>query len=137
MVVAGDRLVLELVARSAGANAGFLERRLLAVLAVAALDDEARDNPMKDDVIVVALAGEVDEVGSGLGGLVWNRSTSMSPLSVWIVAEVMVSPRYGVETVSLVIWTGWRAWFSWPPLLGMAAIASTVAMPAVTRPKIA
>ena len=73
MVVAGDRLVLELVARSAGANAGFLERRLLAVLAVAALDDEARDDPMKDDVVVIALAGEIDEVGGGLGGPVGEQ----------------------------------------------------------------
>src|SRR5438445_9559949 len=73
VVVAGDRLVLELVARSAGANAGFLERRLLAVLAVAALDDEARDDPMKDDVVVIALAGEVDEVGGSLGGPVGEQ----------------------------------------------------------------
>ena len=41
-VVALDRLVLELVAGAARADAAALERRLLAVLAVAALDDEAR-----------------------------------------------------------------------------------------------
>ena len=54
-VVALDLLVLELVARAAGPDAAPLERRLLAVLAVAALGDEARDDAVEDDVVVEAL----------------------------------------------------------------------------------
>ena len=55
-VVARDRLVLELVAGTAGPDAAALERRLLAVLAVAGLGDEARDDAVEDDVVVEPVA---------------------------------------------------------------------------------
>ena len=89
VVVALDRLVLELVARPAGADATAFERRLLAVLAVAALDHEAGDDAVEDHVVVEALPGEIDEVLGGLRGAWSYSSTSMSPFSVAIVARVM------------------------------------------------
>src|SRR6478752_6556124 len=66
-VVALDRLVLELVARSAGPEPPLVEAGLLAVLAVAGLGHEARDDAVEDDVVIEALLRERDEVGRGLG----------------------------------------------------------------------
>src|SRR6185503_17182074 len=45
-----------------------LERRLLAVLPIAALGDEAGDDAMEDDVVVEPVVGELDEVRRRLGG---------------------------------------------------------------------
>ena len=67
-VVALDRLVRELVPRATGPHAAPVERRLLAVLAVAALGHEARDDAVEDDVVVEALLRELDEVGGRLRG---------------------------------------------------------------------
>src|SRR5690242_18263136 len=73
VVVAGERLVLELVAGAAGADAAGVERRLLAELPVAALDHEARDAAVEDHVVVEALLRELDEVAGGLRGAVGEQ----------------------------------------------------------------
>src|SRR6185503_454396 len=67
-VVAMDRLVGELVARPARPDPGRIQRGLLAVLPVAALDHEAGDDAMEDHVVVEALLRQVDEVLGGLRG---------------------------------------------------------------------
>src|SRR5262245_53257755 len=61
-----DRLVRKRVARATRAHSAGVERRLLAVLAVAGLRDEAGDDAVEDHVVVVALLRQVDEVLSGL-----------------------------------------------------------------------
>jgi hypothetical protein len=93
-----------------GPDASTLERRLLAVLPVATLRDEAGDHPVKDHVVVEALVGKVDEVLCGLGRVVGiqldldvtevcgDRGTGHEGLL-----------RYGLATVTRFIVTGSRA----------------------------
>src|SRR5450759_4136760 len=129
-VVALDALVRERVARSAGTDATGVQRRLLAVLAVACLGDEARDDAVEHDVVVEALLGEVDEVLRGLG----RRVREQVELDVaelggegraghWLLLQ-------GVATVTEVMTTGLGGGAPTP-----AAIASTVPMPVTTLPK--
>src|SRR5450759_2549212 len=110
-VAAGERLVGELVAGAAGADPALVQRGLLAVLAVAALDHEAGDDAVEDDVVVEALPGELDEVGGGLGralgeqvgldaaGLGGDDDTGHGRSPWWFGAG------YGVATVTLVMTT--------------------------------
>ena len=53
----------------------------------------------------------------------------------WVPAHGRADGQ-GRLTVALVMATGSRAWFAWPPELGMAAIASTTSIPETTVPKI-
>ena len=57
-VIASNWLVGEGVARTARSDSARVQRRLLAVLAVADLGDEPRDDAVEDDVVVVALVRE-------------------------------------------------------------------------------
>src|SRR5215207_275796 len=65
-VIAVDGLVLELVAGPARPHARRIERRLLPVLPVPGLDDEARDDPMEDHVVIETLVRQIYEVLAGL-----------------------------------------------------------------------
>jgi len=56
-------LVAERIARAAGAGA----------LGTAALDHEAGDHPVEDDPVVEVVAGQLDEVGDGLGGVLFEQ----------------------------------------------------------------
>jgi hypothetical protein len=81
LVLAGDGLVLELVAGAAGPDARALERGLLAVLPVSALDHEARDDAMEDHVVIEAIGGKIDEVLRRLrGGLVEQLDLDVADL---------------------------------------------------------
>jgi len=53
-------------------------------LAVTTLGDEARDDPMEDDVVVETAAGELDEVGGRLRrALVVELDLDVSELWSW------------------------------------------------------
>src|SRR6185295_7735317 len=101
-----------LVARTAGADAPALERRLLSVLAVAGLGDEARDDAVEDDVVVEAVAGELDEVSGGPGGaLVEQLDLDVAEVggdggSGHVGSSSIRWLDQGVATVAVVIGTG-------------------------------
>src|SRR5439155_20012019 len=72
-VLALDRFVGKLVAGTAGSHPVRVELRLLAVLAVAALDDEARNDAVEYDLVVEPLLREVDEVAGGVVGAIGEQ----------------------------------------------------------------